>query len=139
QQGRTNVGIIFAATEGVLALTSIAAFFAYNSLLSNRTISLDDRLTPTGTYDVTLRGILPERQHEANVWRAVKYASGGAFWVTYAAGVVDALIHHKPEIVLPAASGPGPSASSSSSTAGSTDRQSTREVRASPAGVGIHF
>lgn len=103
QQGRTNVGIIFAATEGVLALTSIAAYFAYDSLLREQSITLDERLTPDGTYMLSERGIPTnpiDRRHQAIVWRNVKYISGGAFWVTYAVGVIDALIHHKSQLVL---------------------------------------
>ena len=95
QQGRTGVGIAFAATEGVLALTSIAAFVAYDNLLQDRSITLDERLTQSGTYTLTVRGIPPDREHQANVWRAVKYASGGAFFVTYAIGVIDAILHHR--------------------------------------------
>ena len=98
QQGRTQMGIIFAASEGVFALTSIAAYLAYNSLLQDRPVTLDERLTPDTTYTLTDRGIPPERQHQAVVWRNVKYASAGAFWVTYAVGVVDALSHPKSEL-----------------------------------------
>ncbi len=98
QQGRTTMGIIFAASEAVFALTSIGAYLAYNSLLQDQSITLDERLTPDTTYTFTDRGIRPDRQHQAVVWRNVKYAFGGAFWVTYAVGVVDALIHHRPEI-----------------------------------------
>jgi len=101
QQGRTTMGIIFAASEAVFALTSIGAYLAYNSLIRTDKITVDERLTPDTTYTFTLRGIRPENQHEATVWQNVKYASGGAFWVTYAVGVIDALIHHKPEIVVP--------------------------------------
>lgn len=100
QQGRTNMGIIFAATEGVLALTSIAAYFAYDSLLQDQPMTLDERLTPNGTYTFIERGIPANRRHQAIVWRNVKYASGGAFWITYAVGVIDALIHHKSQVVL---------------------------------------
>ncbi|HME91324.1 MAG TPA: hypothetical protein VKE49_07860, partial [Myxococcaceae bacterium] len=110
QQGRTTMGIIFAASEAVFALTSIGAYLAYNSLIRTDMITVDERLTPDTTYTFTLRGIRPENQHEATVWQNVKYASGGAFWVTYAVGVIDALIHHKPEIVVPqesSRSGPG--------------------------------
>jgi hypothetical protein len=78
-----------------LALTSIAAFVAYDNLLQDRPITLDERLTQSGTYTLTVRGIPPEREHQANVWRAVKYASGGAFFVTYAIGVLDAILHHR--------------------------------------------
>jgi len=98
QQGRTGAGIAFAATEGAFALTSIGAFLAYNSLLQDRTITLDERLTPNGTYTLTVRGIPADREHRANVLSAVKYASGGAFFVTYAIGVVDAILHHRPVI-----------------------------------------
>jgi hypothetical protein len=102
QQGRTGAGIAFAATEGVLALTSVAAFLAYNSLIQDRSVTLDQRLTPNGTYTMTVRGIPPEREHQANVWRAVKYSSGGAFWLTYVIGVVDAILHHRSATASPA-------------------------------------
>jgi hypothetical protein len=99
QQGRTKTGVIFAVTEGVLALTSIVAFLEYNSLIQEQTITLDDRLTPDRTYTLTQQGIPPAKEHQANIWRGVKYGSAGAFWVTYAVGVVDAIIHHRSEIV----------------------------------------
>ncbi len=99
QQGRTKTGVVFAVTEGAFALTSVAAFLAYNSLIQERPLTLDDRLTPDRTYTLTERGIPPEREHSAIVWRNVKYATAGAFWVTYVVGVVDALMHHRSEVV----------------------------------------
>jgi hypothetical protein len=99
QQGRTKAGVIFAVTEGVLALTSILAFLAYNALIEERAVVLDERLVPGGVYTFNDRGIPPEREHQAIVWRNVKYISGGAFWLTYAVGVADAIIHHRSEVV----------------------------------------
>jgi hypothetical protein len=135
QQGRTKTGVVFAVTEGAFALTSVAAFLVYNSLIVEQQVTLDDRLTPDGTYTLTVQGIPADHQHKANVWRDVKYASAGAFWVTYVVGVVDALIHHKSEIVLQTTGVEPPREGSSLPH----DRQSdhpTVELAPSPAGAG---
>jgi hypothetical protein len=135
QQGRTTMGIIFATSEGFFALTSIVAYVAYNSLLQDRTIVL------TETYSVTERGIPHDRQSQATVWRDVKYASAGAFWVTYAVGVIDALIHHKPEIFPAEASSrsaPG-QVPGLSATPAAAERQPRITLEPSVSGVGARL
>jgi hypothetical protein len=99
QQGRTKAGVIFAVTEGVLAATSIIAYFAYRAQITTRTTTQNGYVTDSGTYTFTETGIPANRWSEANAWRITQYSAGGAFWVTYAIGVVDALIHHKDQVV----------------------------------------
>jgi hypothetical protein len=99
QQGRTKLGIIFAATEGVLAVTSIIAYFAYSAEITDRTTTLNGFVGNTGSYSFTETGIPASRWRHANAWRITKYTAGGGFWLTYAIGVVDALVHHKDQVV----------------------------------------
>jgi hypothetical protein len=99
QQGRTKLGVIFAATEGVLAVTSIIAYFAYSAEITDRTTTLNGFVGNTGSYSFTEHGIPIARWRHANAWRIVKYSAGGGFWLTYAIGVVDALVHHKDQVV----------------------------------------
>ena len=117
QQGRNQLGVVFAATEGVLALTSIIAYFAYAAQIRERTTIVDGRIGPSGTYTFTEQGIPADRRTEATAWRNLKYGAGGAFWLTYVIGVVDALYHHQDQVVSssptqaatsPAASAPAP-------------------------------
>ena len=136
QQGRTKTGVIFAVTEGVFALTSILAYFEYNSLIQEQTITLDDRLTPDHTYTLTQQGIPPAKEHQADVWRGVKYGSAGAFWVTYVVGVVDAIIHHRSEIVTSAQVGGGEPANPSAMTRGEQRGSPGLTFSAASAGVG---
>lgn len=99
QQGRNSTGVVFAATEGVLAVTSVIAFFAYESLFETATLDRDDVLTPDGKSKVTLRYIPTSRAKEADTWRLVKVGSAGSFYAVYALGVADALWHHQDDVV----------------------------------------
>ena len=100
QQGRLGWGVAFATTEGALAATSIVAFFAIESLFENTTLSYDNRLYPEdGKFEVTIRRIPESRRTERDVWSAVKLASGISFYVLWAAGVVDAILHHQEKVV----------------------------------------
>jgi len=133
QQGRTRAGVIFAATEGVLAVTSIIAYFAYSAQIKERTTTVNGYVGNNGTYTFTERGIPADRWSEANAWRITQYTAGGGFWLAYGIGVVDALIHHKDQIVTrtvvtePPAPAPTP--------AGTEERPKARVVPA-PNGVG---
>jgi len=133
QQGRTRAGVIFAATEGVLAVTSIIAYFAYSAQIQTRTTTVNGYVGNNGTYTFTEHGIPADRRSEANAWRITQYTAGGGFWVAYGIGVVDALIHHKDQIVTrtvvtePPAPAPTP--------AGPEERPKARLVPA-PNGVG---
>jgi len=93
QQGRTRAGVFFAASEGVLAVTSIISYFAYNGQIHQRTTVVDNP-----PYSFTEEGIPADRKPEATVWRNLKYISGGAFWLVYGIGVVDALVHHQDQV-----------------------------------------
>ncbi|XXF74996.1 tetratricopeptide repeat protein [Myxococcaceae bacterium GXIMD 01537] len=99
QQGRTSVGVVFAASEGALAVTSVIAFFAYESLFETATIQRDDVLTPDGKSSVTVRYIPTSRAKEADTWRMLKVGSAAGFYTVYALGVVDALLHHQDDVV----------------------------------------
>jgi len=130
QQKRTSAGVVFAATEGVFAATSIAAYFFYESLLQDQPVTVDDRLTPDRTFTFTVRGIPPEHHQQANVLRIVKYSSAGAFFLTYAIGVVDALIHQgdRPPLGASLPSGAS-SASSNQSPPATLTRQLVESAR----------
>lgn len=93
-QDRTGWGVTFAVTEGVLAVASIVAYLAIESLKVTIVETLNDRLTPTGTFTRQLRGIPPSAQAERDRWNGVKWVSGGGFYLIYALGVIDALMHH---------------------------------------------
>jgi len=97
QQGRTSLGTLFAASEGVLAVTSVIAFFAYGALVETGKVTVDDiRGQPR---EVTFRYIPTERVPQARNWERLKWGSAVGFYAVYAAGVVDALVHHQDEVV----------------------------------------
>jgi hypothetical protein len=96
QQGRTGLGTLFAASQGVLAVTSIISFFAYDSLIETRKVTVDDI---RGPKDVPVRYIPTERVRQARVWEWLKWGSAAGFYTVYAAGVVDALWHHQDQVV----------------------------------------
>ncbi|MDC0707782.1 hypothetical protein POL68_04810 [Stigmatella sp. ncwal1] len=99
QQGRNSLGIVFAATEGVLAVTSVIAYFAYEALFETSTIELDDVLTETGRASITVRYIPTRRSGQADAWRLLKVGSAAGFYSIYALGVADALYHHEDQVV----------------------------------------
>ena len=94
QQGRNRAGLAFAATEVVLGAASAFGYWRYASLLTTRTLTLDNRQVPGERYTVTERGIPAERADEAAVYRWIQLGAGAAFYVAWAAGAVDAVIHH---------------------------------------------
>ncbi|NBD12184.1 MULTISPECIES: hypothetical protein [Corallococcus] len=99
QQGRNGMGIVFAATEGVLALTSIIAFFAYDSLFEERFINLDNVLDEDGRASIPVRFIPTDRARQADTWQLLKLASATGFYTVYTLGVVDAVYHHEDQVV----------------------------------------
>ena len=99
QQGRTSLGVIFAATEGAFAVSSVLAFFAYDNLYEDETFTVDDRSSPTGTTQITARFIPTRKAAQRDAWRLVKYGSAAGFYAMYALGVADALYHHQDEVV----------------------------------------
>jgi hypothetical protein len=96
QQGRNRMGTLFAASEGVLALTSVIAYFAYDSLVVTDQVTVDDI---RGPRDVPVRYIPTDRAPQARTWQRIKWGAAAGFYATYAAGVVDALVHHQDEVV----------------------------------------
>ncbi len=99
QQGRSSLGIVFAASEGVLAVTSIIAYFAYDALFETATIEVDDVLTETGKASLTVRYIPTNRARQADTWRLLKIGSAAGFYTLYALGVADSLYHHEDQVV----------------------------------------
>jgi hypothetical protein len=96
QQGRTGLGTLLAATEGALAVTSIIAFFAYDSLFETRDVTVDDVREP---IKLSVRYIPTERGPQARAWQWLKWGSAAGFYGVYAAGVADALVHHQDQVV----------------------------------------
>lgn len=99
QQGRTSLGVVFAASEGALAVTSIIAYFGYEALFESDTVEIDDVLTETGKATLTVRYIPTSRSRQADAWRLLKIGSAAGFYTVYALGVSDALYHHEDQVV----------------------------------------
>lgn len=101
QQGRTGWGVAFAVSEGILAVVSIISYFALDALFEPVTYTWNDRLTAdkTGVFSITVKRIPPDRQTEADVWRALKLSSGIGFYALWALGIGDAIWHHQPTVV----------------------------------------
>jgi hypothetical protein len=117
QQGRNSLGIVFAATEGALAVTSIISFFAYDSLFEEQVVNLDNVLDPDGRASLRVRFIPTNRSRQADTWQLLKLSSAAGFYTIYALGVVDALFHHEDQVIRttvePRADKPPPSPSPS--------------------------
>jgi hypothetical protein len=96
QQGRTGLGALFAVSEGVLAATSIAAFFAYDGLIQKENVTVDDI---RGPRLVEVRYIPTSSMKQAELLTNIKWGSAGGFYGLYALGVVEALLHHQDEVV----------------------------------------
>ena len=99
QQGRTSLGVVFAASEGALAVTSVIAYFAYEALFELDTVEIDDVLTETGKATLTVRYIPTNRARQADAWRLLKISSAAGFYTVYALGAADALYHHEDQVV----------------------------------------
>ncbi len=97
QQGRTGLGTLFAATQGALAVTSIISYFAYNGLIETKKVTVDDI---RGPKEVPVRYIPTESVTNARTWTQLKWGSAAGFYAVYAAGVVDALVHHRDQVVV---------------------------------------
>jgi hypothetical protein len=95
QQGRARVGTLLAATEGVLALTSVISFFAYDSLFVTEEVTVDDVRKP---IDITVRYIPTKSIPQARAWTWLKWGSAAGFYAVYATGVVDAIAHHQDQV-----------------------------------------
>ena len=120
QQGRNSLGIVFAATEGALAVTSIISFFAYESLFEEQVIDLDNVLDPDGRASIRVRFIPTSRGRQRDTWQLLKLSSAAGFYTIYALGVVDALYHHEDQVIRttvePRPSPPSPPRAKDSST-----------------------
>jgi len=94
QQGRNRAGMAFAATEVALGAASAFGYWRYASLFTTRTVTLDNRQAPGERYTLTERGIPADRAAEADAWRWLQLGAGAAFYAAWAAGAVDAVLHH---------------------------------------------
>ncbi|MBF5040995.1 hypothetical protein FGE12_01225 [Aggregicoccus sp. 17bor-14] len=99
QQGRTSLGVIFAATEGAFAVSSALAFFAYEGLYEESEVPLPDLKGTNTQQKVHVRYIPTSKAAQRDNWRRVKYGAAVGFYAMYAAGVADALYHHQDEVV----------------------------------------
>jgi hypothetical protein len=99
QQGRTSLGIVFAASQGALAVTSLISYFAYDSLFEDATIELDGVLDADGRASIPIRFIPTDRRTQRDTWQLLKLASAAGFYTVYALGVVDALYHHEDQVI----------------------------------------
>lgn len=97
-EGRNTLGTAFAVSEAVLAVTSIASFWIYQLgiLNSNQSYNLPGNLPPN---QITVSGVPASRSREASFWSSLKTYSGVGFYVVYASGVADALVHYREETV----------------------------------------
>jgi len=116
QEGRVGVGIGFAVGEGVLAITSIVAYFVYGGFITTRTVQF-----PGSSVSIVQTGIPAASADEAQTWRVVKVTSGIGFYAVYVAGVLDALLHYQAEVVtthIETLPGPGPATPASEGASG---------------------
>ncbi len=122
-QNRIGWGVTFAVVEAVLGATSLIGYIAIETLFENVEIRVPGRLyggDANGDFIFTVRNIPPQRKGDHRAWNIVKLTSGIAFYVVAAIGIVDALLHHKDEVVtyetqrpegVPPPKPPGPKAS----------------------------
>ncbi|OJH36784.1 hypothetical protein [Cystobacter ferrugineus] len=96
QQGRTGMGALFAASEGLLAATSLAAFFAHQGLFQTEKVTVDD---VRGPREVQVRFIPTSSKKQAELLSAINWYSALGFYGVYALGVVEALWRHQDEVV----------------------------------------
>jgi hypothetical protein len=94
--------VAFAVIEAVMGITSVISYFAINALYEDYTITLNDRINPDGTNTFTalVKRIPDSRRTEYQVWSALKYSTGGVFYLGWALGVVDAIFHHQAEVTV---------------------------------------
>lgn len=101
QQGRIGWGAAFAIAEGISAILSIVSYFAIESLFIVEPLVLPGYLTEDGTgiISVPRRYIPKEREGDRDVWNALKYSTGIAFYALWALGAGDAIWRHKDEVI----------------------------------------
>jgi hypothetical protein len=96
QQGRTGMGALFAASEGLLAATSLAAYFAHQGLFQTEKVTVDDI---RGPREVQVRFIPTSNKNQAELLSTINWYSALGFYGAYALGVLDALWRHQDEVV----------------------------------------
>lgn len=101
QQGRVGWGAAFAISEGITAILSIVSYFAIESLFETEPFVGTGYLTEDGTGIITRnqRFIPANRVGERDVWTALKYSTGIAFYALWALGAGDAVWRHQDEVI----------------------------------------
>ncbi|MFT3708296.1 MAG: hypothetical protein QM817_11640 [Archangium sp.] len=101
QQGRVGWGAAFAISEGISAILSIVSYFAIESLYETEPIVITGVLTedPSGIKTINHRYTPASRIGERNVWTALKYSTGIAFYALWALGAGDAVWRHQDEVI----------------------------------------
>jgi tetratricopeptide (TPR) repeat protein len=101
QQGRIGWGAAFAISEGIAAILSIVSYFAIEALYEVEPLVLTGYLTEDETGVITRnQRFIPERRvGEKNVWTALKFSTGIAFYALWALGAGDAVWRHQDEVI----------------------------------------
>ena len=86
QNGQNGKAIAFGVSEGVLGLTSLAAFLA---------IQYKYPVDPTTLH----RQFPPQEKDTATALIGLQLAAGAAFWATVVWGIIDAQVLFQPEVV----------------------------------------
>ncbi len=94
-QDRPSWGVAFAAAEALFGIASVVAYWAIEGLKVTTVETIEERLVDGGTFRRTLRGIPPSAEGARDSWRVVKWSTGGAFYLAYVLGVVDAVVRHE--------------------------------------------
>lgn len=93
-QGRNEWGAVFAASQAVFAVVNIIAFATLSGMFKPESYTVYTA-GQTDPLTITLWRVPAAFREAANVWQVVKYASGGAFYLSWALGVLDAFLHHE--------------------------------------------
>jgi hypothetical protein len=97
QQHRNGWGWFFAVTQAVLAVTSVTSYFAYQNQVVEQQVVID--VAPGQPKVIKEIGIPASRESIANSWRLAQYITGFGFYGLYAIGAVDAVLHHRSEVL----------------------------------------
>lgn len=105
QQGRHGVGVGLAVAQGALAATSVVAYATRWTLRENVTETVQGRIGQD-PFERTIWMLPASRRESDEIWAVVQVATGAAFYLAWAYGVIDALIHHRD--IVPLSKAPAP-------------------------------
>lgn len=96
-QERNLAGVIFAISEGGLAIASVIGYWAIELLKVTVVENFDGRLTPLpdGRFERQYRAIPETAAGQRDFWNVVKYSTGATFYALWVAGALDAALRHK--------------------------------------------